>query len=70
MWAAVTTAWRVLRLRMEEQPPIWWVAVNVGPCHHGMARLHVADGGTSSYMECSCECGSLSSRRGASSICG
>jgi hypothetical protein len=26
MW--VTTAWRVLRLRMEERPPIWKVAVN------------------------------------------
>ena len=24
----VTTAWRVLRLRMEERPPIWRVAVN------------------------------------------
>ena len=24
----VTTAWRVLRLRMEEWPPIWRVAVN------------------------------------------
>jgi len=23
-----TTAWRVLRLRMEERPPIWRVAVN------------------------------------------
>jgi hypothetical protein len=25
---SVTTAWRVLRLRMEERPPIWRVAVN------------------------------------------
>ena len=24
----VSTAWRVLRLRMEERPPIWRVAVN------------------------------------------
>ena len=24
-WAPVTTVWRVLRLRMEERPPIWWV---------------------------------------------
>jgi hypothetical protein len=23
MWVPVNTAWRVLRLRMEEQPPIW-----------------------------------------------
>jgi hypothetical protein len=27
----------------------------VGPCHHGMARPWVADGGMSSYMEGSCE---------------
>jgi flagellar biosynthesis/type III secretory pathway ATPase len=27
----------------------------VGPCHHGMARPQVADGGTSSDMEGSCE---------------
>ena len=24
-WVPVATAWRVLRLRMEERPPIWWV---------------------------------------------
>ena len=28
MWVPVTTAWRVLRLRIEERPPIWRVAVN------------------------------------------
>jgi hypothetical protein len=28
MWVPVTTAWRVLRLRKEERPPIWRVAVN------------------------------------------
>ena len=28
MWVPVTTAWRVLRLRMEERPPIWRVVVN------------------------------------------
>jgi len=28
MWVPVTTAWRVLGLRMEEWPPIWRVAVN------------------------------------------
>ena len=28
-WVPITTAWRVLRFRMEEQPPIWRVAVNV-----------------------------------------
>ena len=27
----------------------------VGPCYHGMARPQVADGGTTSYMEGSCE---------------
>jgi hypothetical protein len=25
----VTTAWRILRLRMEERPPIWRVAANI-----------------------------------------
>ena len=30
-------------------------AVFVGPCHHGMARPQVADGGTASDMEGSCE---------------
>jgi hypothetical protein len=29
--------------------------MNVGPCHHGMARPQVADEGTASYMEGSCE---------------
>ena len=28
MWVPVTTALRVLGLRMEERPPIWRVAVN------------------------------------------
>jgi hypothetical protein len=27
----------------------------VGLCHHGMARPQIADGGTASYMEGSCE---------------
>jgi hypothetical protein len=31
------------------------LAMDVGPCHHGMARPQVADGGTASYMEGSCE---------------
>jgi hypothetical protein len=30
-------------------------SMNVGPCYHGMARPQVADGGTASYMEGSCE---------------
>jgi len=28
-WVPVTTAWRVLRLRMEERPPMWMVAANM-----------------------------------------
>jgi hypothetical protein len=34
---------------------ISWKYMNVGPCHHGIARPQVADGGTASYMEGSCE---------------
>jgi hypothetical protein len=30
-------------------------SVNVSPCHHGMARPQVADGGTATDMEGSCE---------------
>jgi hypothetical protein len=30
-------------------------AMKVGPCHHGMARPQIADGGTASDMEGSCE---------------
>ena len=29
--------------------------MDVGPCHHGMARPQVAGGGMASYMEGSCE---------------
>jgi hypothetical protein len=28
-WVPVTMAWRVLRLRMKEQPPMWRVAMNI-----------------------------------------
>jgi len=28
-WVPVTTVWRILRLRMEERPPIWRVAANI-----------------------------------------
>jgi hypothetical protein len=28
-WVRVTMAWRVLRLRMEERPPIWKVVANI-----------------------------------------
>jgi len=29
--------------------------MNIGSCHHGMARPQVADGGKASNMEVSCE---------------
>ena len=32
LWVPVTTAWRVLRLRMEERPPIWRGAATGGAC--------------------------------------
>jgi hypothetical protein len=32
-------------------PSIDQISMNVGPCHHGMARPQVADGGTASNME-------------------
>ena len=28
-WVPVTTAWRVLRLQMEERPPIWRLTANI-----------------------------------------
>jgi len=28
-WVPVNTVWRVLRLRMEDRPPIWRVAANI-----------------------------------------
>jgi hypothetical protein len=28
-WIPVTMAWRVIRLRMEDRPPIWKVAANI-----------------------------------------
>ena len=28
-WVPVTTAWRVLMLRIEERPPIWRVSANI-----------------------------------------
>jgi len=31
------------------------IPCEMGPCHHGMARPQVADGGTASDMEGSCE---------------
>ena len=34
---------------------IYFKEINVGPCYHGMARPHVADVGTASNVEASCE---------------
>ena len=34
---------------------VWNYPVCVGPCHHVMARPQVADGGTASDMEGSCQ---------------
>jgi hypothetical protein len=40
---------------MENTNTVTYDSMNVGPCHHGMARPRVADGGTASDMEGSCE---------------
>jgi hypothetical protein len=45
MWVPVTMAWRVLRLRREEWPPIWRVAVN-----KLNKQLQTADEGWSSSL--------------------
>ena len=29
MWAPVTMAWCILRLRIQERPPLWRVAANI-----------------------------------------
>jgi hypothetical protein len=44
-----------LRSRLQMLPEVPEEPMNVGPCHHGMARPQVADGGTASDMEGSCE---------------
>jgi hypothetical protein len=44
-WVPVTTAWHVLRLRMEERPPIWRVAANILN-----KQLRTADNGWSSSL--------------------
>ena len=45
-WVPVTTAWRVLTLRMEERPPIWRVAANILN-----KQSRTADKGWSSNLE-------------------
>jgi len=37
-WVPVTTAWRTLRLRIEERPPIWRVAANIVNKHSRTAN--------------------------------
>jgi hypothetical protein len=46
-----------MRVRVRAKFNSVWATktMNVGPCHHGMARPQVADGGTASNMERSCE---------------
>ena len=41
--------------RLEVSCAVRYIYMFVGPCHHCMARPHVADGGTASDMEGSCE---------------
>ena len=43
------------RLTVEIYVLVYCMTVFVGPCHHGMARPQVADGGTASDMEGSYE---------------
>jgi hypothetical protein len=44
-WVSVITAWRILRLRNEERPPIWRVAANILN-----KQLRTVDKGRSSSM--------------------
>jgi len=48
-WVHVTTAWRVLRLRMEERPPVWRVVANILNM-----QSRTADKWWSRYCECLC----------------
>ena len=48
-WVSVTTAWRILRLRMEERPPIWKVAVTIlnkqlGTADKGWSSMYLGPG--------------------------
>ena len=45
LWVPVTTAWRVLRLRMEKRPPIWRV-----PANKSNKQSRTADKGWSSSL--------------------
>jgi hypothetical protein len=37
-WVLVTTTWRILRLQVEERPPVWRVAVNILHKHSQTAK--------------------------------
>jgi hypothetical protein len=47
--------YNILWLYKKESLRIFVHTVKVGPCHHGMARLRVADGRAASNMEGSCD---------------
>jgi len=37
-WVPVNTAWRILRLLMEERPPIWRIVANILISSHGQPK--------------------------------
>ena len=45
----------VVRMNVVDYTGYTWMTYVVGPCHHGMARPQVADRGTASDKEGSCE---------------
>ena len=53
---AVSDQVKVLQGEAQQyQFPMLGITVFVSPCHHGMAGPQVADGGTASNMDGSCE---------------
>ena len=53
--APQTRGWRKTTNYLRTSSTVCIQSVCVGPCHHVMARPQVADGGTASDMEGSCE---------------
>ena len=51
----INSLYRLNEVSLNIKLRVTCAAVFVGPCHHGMARPQVADGGTASDMEGSCE---------------
>jgi hypothetical protein len=51
----ITANYSKLNIQISFHSVVCLTTMNVGPCHHGMARPQVAAGGTASYMEGSCE---------------